>query len=63
MAMLLSCYGSFWGLARDTIVLENLDCLSYTIYSWTVNVLRVNKNVSIILSESYCTWNDDKFRR
>lgn len=43
MTMLLSCYGSFWGLARDTIVLENLDCLSYTIYSWIVNVLRVNK--------------------
>lgn len=34
MAVLLSCYRSFWGLARDTIVLENLDCLSYTIYSW-----------------------------
>lgn len=34
MTVLLSCYRSFWGLARDTIVLENLDCLSYTIYSW-----------------------------
>lgn len=37
MAVLLSCYRSFRGLAGDTIdtiVLENLDCLSYTIYSW-----------------------------
>lgn len=61
MVVFLFCYRLFWGLVRDIIVFENFDCFLYIIYSWIVNVLWVNKNVLIILLESYCIWNDDKF--